>query len=140
MRSCQGNCCGIRSLTQYVFVILGQNKWLLLDWNRSMGSICPAWPLYSRMGSHRAILVNGYLGFGLFPIVLSYFFVNYCLYREVDEEELIKCFLKYLKIPFIRWTFCYWGSIEVWIRRCLFLRWVCWDNGATWVSLLGHQK
>ena len=42
------------------------------------------------------ILIKGYLDFGYFPIVLSYCFVHYCLYGEVDEEELIKGFLKYL--------------------------------------------
>ena len=40
------------------------------------------------------ILFKGYLDFGYFSIVLSYCFVHYCLYGEVDEEELIKGFLK----------------------------------------------
>ena len=40
------------------------------------------------------IHIKGYLDFGYFPIVLSYCFVHYCLYGEVDEEELIKGFLK----------------------------------------------
>ena len=42
------------------------------------------------------IFIKGYLDFGYFPIVLSYCFIHYCLYGEVDEEELIKGFLKYL--------------------------------------------
>ena len=42
------------------------------------------------------ILIKEYLDFGYFPIDLSYCFVYYCLYGEVDEEELIKGFLKYL--------------------------------------------
>ena len=48
------------------------------------------------MGNLRRILIKGYLDFGYFPIILSYFFVHYCLYGEVDEEELITGFLKYL--------------------------------------------
>ena len=50
----------------------------------------PEWEAIGR------ILMKGYLDFGYFPIVLSYCFVHYCLYGEVDEEELIKGFLKYL--------------------------------------------
>ena len=50
----------------------------------------PEWEAIGR------ILIKGYLDFGYFPIVLSYCFVHYCLYGEVDEEELIKGFLKYL--------------------------------------------
>ena len=50
----------------------------------------PEWEAIGR------ILIRGYLDFGYFPIVLSYCFVHYCLYGEVDEEELIKGFLKYL--------------------------------------------
>ena len=42
------------------------------------------------------ILIKRYLDFRYFLIVLSYCFVHYCLYGEVDEEELIKGFLKYL--------------------------------------------
>ena len=50
----------------------------------------PEWEAIGR------ILMKGYLDFGYFPIVLSYCFVHYCLYGEVDEEELIKGSLKYL--------------------------------------------
>ena len=49
----------------------------------------PEWEAIGR------ILIRGYLDFEYFPIVLSYF-VHYCLYGEVHEEELIKGFLKYL--------------------------------------------
>ena len=38
------------------------------------------------------ILIKGHLDFGYFPIVLSYCFVHYCLYGEVDVEQLIKGF------------------------------------------------
>ena len=41
----------------------------------------PEWEAIGR------ILIKGYLDFGYFPIVLSYCFVHYCLYGEVDEEE-----------------------------------------------------
>ena len=38
------------------------------------------------------ILIKGHLDFGYFPIVLSYCFVHYCFYGEVDVEQLIKGF------------------------------------------------
>ena len=38
------------------------------------------------------ILIKGYLDFGYFPIILSYCFVHYCLYGEVDEKESMKGF------------------------------------------------
>ena len=50
----------------------------------------PEWETLGR------ILIKRYLDFGYFPIILSYCFVHYCLYGEVDEEELIKGFLKCL--------------------------------------------
>ena len=42
------------------------------------------------------ILMRRYLGFGYFPIFISYCFIHYCLYGEVEENELIDGFLKYL--------------------------------------------
>ena len=42
------------------------------------------------------ILMRGYLDFGYFPIFNSYCFIHYCLYGEVEENELIDGFLKYL--------------------------------------------
>ena len=42
------------------------------------------------------ILMKGYLDFGYFPIFISYCFIHYCLYGEVEENELIDRFLKYL--------------------------------------------
>ena len=42
------------------------------------------------------ILMRGYLDFGYFPIFISYCFIHYCFYGEVEENELIDGFLKYL--------------------------------------------
>ena len=42
------------------------------------------------------ILMKGYLDFGYCPIFISYCFIHYCLYGEVEENELIDRFLKYL--------------------------------------------
>ena len=38
------------------------------------------------------ILMKGYLDFGYFPIFISYCFKHYCLYGEVEENELIDGF------------------------------------------------
>ena len=50
------------------------------------GLYIPEWEAIGR------IPIKGCLDFRYFPIILSYGFVHYCLYGEVEEEELIKGF------------------------------------------------
>ena len=44
------------------------------------------------------ILMKGYLDFGYFAIFFRYCFIHFCLYGEVEENELIDGFLKYLTV------------------------------------------
>ena len=44
------------------------------------------------------ILMKGYLDLGYFAIFISDCFIHFCLYGEVEENELIDGFLKYLTV------------------------------------------
>lgn len=46
----------------------------------------------------RMILMKVYLDFGYFPIFVRYCFIHYCLYGEVEENELIDGLSKYLPV------------------------------------------
>ena len=46
----------------------------------------------------RMILMKEYLDFWYFPIFVRYCFIHYCLYGEVEENELIDGFSKYLSV------------------------------------------